>query len=169
MAEREAPDGRSMSEILASIRRIVSDEERARREAERRREAAAGGSAAAPADPPLELSPAMRIVPPEAPRSAPFAAPLPAPLPAQAPADDDPDAPLDLGAAGRLVSAPPHAVYAPPPAAAAPSVAEIEEIVRRVVREELKGPIGLEISRKVKASIREEVRRILDEDEEPLV
>ncbi len=152
MTEREGPDGRSMSEILASIRRIVSDEERARRESERREGAPRADSGEAP---PLELTSEMRVV---------GAAPAPAPQPAVAP--EDPEAPLDLGVAGRLVSAPPHTSYAPQPG---PSTAEIEEIVRRVVREELRGPIGLEISRKVKASIRDEVRRILEEDEEPLL
>ncbi|MEX2520605.1 MAG: hypothetical protein WD969_14880 [Paracoccaceae bacterium] len=127
MVDKSEGDDRSMSEILASIRKIVTDEERARRDADRR------DSEAAPDDGVLELTPAMR-------------------------ADDVAgDAPLDLGDAATQVAP-----------AADLSEAAIEAIVRRVIREELKGPIGVEISRKVKASIREEVKRALEEGE-PLI
>lgn len=125
MADKSEGDDRSMSEILASIRKIVTDEERARRDADQR--------AAAPEGDVLELTPEMR-------------------------ADPGADkSPLDLGVAATQVAP-----------GASLSEQDVEEIVRRVIREELKGPIGVEISRKVKASIREEVRRALEEDE-PLI
>ena len=137
--QRGGADDRSMGEILASIRRIVTDEERARR---------AGDGVRSRSDDVLDLTPAMRASTPGE------------------PAEPRPEGePLDLGRAARLVTPPPRPDFPPAPGL---SVNEIEEIVRRVLREELKGPVGLEISRKVKASIREEVRRIMDEDE-PLI
>ena len=42
---------------------------------------------------------------------------------------------------------------------------DIEDIVRRIVREELQGPIGQQISRKVKRLIRDEVQAALSEEE----
>lgn len=140
MAEGKIGDDRSMSEILASIRKIVTDEERARRETEGQGDA--GGGAV------LDLSDGMRA------------------------GEEAREEPLDLGVAAVLVSAPAArggpaaAVHAAPETR--PDIAEIEAIVRRVIREELQGQVGLEISRKVKASIREEVRRAL-EDDGPLI
>lgn len=145
MTEDKPGDERSMSEILASIRKIVTDEERTRRAAEDRRAEENAQAAAAPA-PVLELTAAMRA----------------APALIDGPAGGGNAVPLDLGRAAVLVSAP------APLRAARPDLDEIEAIVRRVVREELKGPVGLEISRKVKASIHEEVRRALADDE-PLI
>lgn len=143
MSDDSGKDDRSMSEILASIRKIVTEEETTRRETE-------GRSAEGDADV-LELTETMRAEPTSG-----------------ACSDEDQDDPtespfLELGdeAARRAEGA---ALRGAEDVAAA----EIEAIVRRVIREELKGPIGIEISRKVKAVIREEVRRILAEDE-PLI
>lgn len=139
----EAGDERSMGEILASIRRIVSDEERARRDR------GAGPDNEVKPDGVLVLTPAMR--------AGAAASPLEN--------AGDGEGALDLGRAARLVSPPRAPTFT---AASGLTVSDVEEIVRRVLREELKGPVGLEISRKVKASIREEVRRVLDE-EDPLI
>ncbi|MFV0474805.1 MAG: hypothetical protein ACK5MQ_11460 [Pikeienuella sp.] len=124
MAEEKGGDDRAMSEILASIRKIVTSEERARRAADEGREGEGEFV--------LELTESMRAAPAAA------------------------------------ASAPPEPVFTPVSTLSPARVAEIEEIVRRVIREELKGPIGLEISRKVKASIRNEVRRTI-EDDGPLI
>lgn len=140
MVEGKIGDDRSMSEILASIRKIVTDEERARRKADGGGETGGGETGGGAV---LELSDGMRAAEAEA------------------------EEPLDLGVAAVLVSAPPAVVVRAGPAIR-PDIAEIEAIVRRVIREELKGQVGLEISRKVKASIREEVRRAL-EDDGPLI
>lgn len=43
--------------------------------------------------------------------------------------------------------------------------AEVEAIVRRIVREELQGPIGQQISRKVKRLIKDEIRKALYDDD----
>lgn len=51
---------------------------------------------------------------------------------------------------------------------AIPSEAELEEMIRRVIREELRGSVGVEISRRVKSVIQDEVRRALAENE-PLI
>lgn len=140
MSEANQGDDRSMSEILSSIRRIVTDEERSRREADeerRRREGESGASV-------LVLSESMR-------RSGPIAEPV------------DTSKTLELGAA--------QAVSTEPPAASVdfsePALSEedIEDIVRRIVREELQGPIGQQISRKVKRLIRDEVQAALSEEE----
>ncbi|MEL7462470.1 MAG: hypothetical protein AAFN79_00265 [Pseudomonadota bacterium] len=144
-------DDRSMSEILASIRKIVSDEETTRREAEetrRRDEAGSGGEV-------LVLSGDMRTARPASPPVEPEAAEA---------------APLDLSSAATQLSlgepkaaaAQPKVDFAPAPGLTA---SEVEEIVRRVVREELQGPIGQQISRKVKALIRHEVSKAIGEDE----
>lgn len=120
MSEDVKRDDRSMSEILASIRKIVTDEERSRRDAEHRRAEAAGG------DTIFELTPAMRV---------------------DSCAITKGEGAASLPGLGK---------------------AEVEDIVRRVIREELKGPVGIEISRKVKAVIHDEVRRALEENE-PLI
>ena len=141
MSDVNESDDRSMSEILSSIRRIVTDEERSRREADderRRREGESGDSV-------LVLSESTNKA------SSPVATPV------------DTSMTLELGAA--------HAVSNEQPA---PSVDftdpglsqdDIEDIVRRIVREELQGPIGQQISRKVKRLIRDEVHAALSEDE----
>lgn len=140
MSDANQGDDRSMSEILSSIRRIVTDEERSRREADeerRRREGESGASV-------LVLSNKVEN-----------------PAPVVEPVDTTQT--LELGAA--------QAVSAEPPAAAVdfsePSLSEedIEDIVRRIVREELQGPIGQQISRKVKRLIRDEVQAALSEEE----
>lgn len=140
MSEANQGDDRSMSEILSSIRRIVTDEEKSRREADderRRREGESGASV-------LVLSEAMRP-------AAPIAEPV------------DTTKTLELGAA--------LAVSTEPPAVSvdftelALSEEDIEDIVRRIVREELQGPIGQQISRKVKRLIRDEVQAALSEEE----
>lgn len=87
-----------------------------------------------------------------------------------------------------VAEAAPEPVVIPTPVAAAPSApvedadeegllddevlpdplmteAEVEAIVRRVVREELQGPIGQQISRKVKRLIKDEIRKALYEDD----
>lgn len=142
MSDSTPSDDRSMSEILSSIRRIVTDEERSRREADeerRRRETESGGSV-------FVLTDTMRSAP-EAPQVEPI----------------DTSKTLELGAA--------QAVSSEAQAAAVdfsePSLSEedIEDIVRRIVREELQGPIGQQISRKVKRLIRNEVEAALSEDE----
>ena len=142
MSDTNQGDDRSMSEILSSIRRIVTDEERSRREADeerRRREADSGASVLVLRD----------------------AKPKPA-SPVAEPVDTSKT--LELGAA--------HAVSAPAAPAASvdftePALSEedIEDIVRRIVREELQGPIGQQISRKVKRLIRDEVQAALSEEE----
>ena len=128
MSDANQGDDRSMSEILSSIRRIVTDEERSRREADeerQRRESESGSSV-------FVLTDTMR-------KTAAVAEPV------------DTSKPLELGAA--------QAVSTPPASAAVdftePALSEedIEDIVRRIVREELQGPIGQQISRKVKRLI----------------
>ncbi len=140
MSDANQGDDRSMSEILSSIRRIVTDEEKSRREADderRRREGESGASV-------LVLSDAMRLATPKV-----------------DPVDTTKT--LELGAA--------QAVSTPQPAASVdftePALSEedIEDIVRRIVREELQGPIGQQISRKVKRLIRDEVQAALSEEE----
>lgn len=139
MVEGKGGDDRSMGEILASIRKIVSDEESTRRVAEEgRREAEAGAGAGV-----FVLTGDMRA------GAAHQAAPT-----------------LDLATATPLKIGEP--VEAAPVDFAEPaglSEEEVEEIVRRVVREELQGPIGQQISRKVKALIRQEVAKALGEEE----
>ncbi len=142
MAENNEKDDRSMSEILASIRKIVTDEEQSRQSAaeeRRRREAETGGEV-------FVLTGTMRS-----------------------------DAPLELSAADLVHPAASAPAASAPEAIAAETVDflpapgltedEIEAIVRRVVREELQGPIGQQISRKVKALIRDEVVKALLEEE----
>lgn len=140
MVEGKGGDDRSMGEILASIRKIVSDEESTRRVAEDgRREAEAGAQSGV-----FVLTGDMRT------GAAPAAAPT-----------------LDLASEAKpLTLGDPSAVE--PVDFATPSgltEEEVEEIVRRVVREELQGPIGQQISRKVKALIRQEVAKALGEEE----
>lgn len=142
MSDSTPGDDRSMSEILSSIRRIVTDEERSRREADegrRRRETESDGSV-------LVLTDTMRSAP-EAPQVEPI----------------DTSKTLVLGAAQAVSSETPAAAvdFSEP----ALSEGDIEDIVRRVVREELQGPIGQQISRKVKRLIRNEVEAALSEDE----
>lgn len=124
-------DDRSMSEILASIRKIVTEEERARHKVEQRKREEDGDEDV------LVLTGAMRV-------------------------ETDPEAPS--GGAFELT----RARMTAPASLDLAREADIESIVRRVMREELKGPIGVEISRKVKAAIHKEVRRAL-EDDEPLI
>ena len=142
MSDSTPGDDRSMSEILSSIRRIVTDEERSRREADeerRRRETESGGTV-------FVLTDTMRSAP-EAPQVEPI----------------DTSKTLELGAAQAVSSeTPAAAVDLSEPAL---SEGDIEDIVRRVVREELQGPIGQQISRKVKRLIRNEVEAALSEDE----
>ena len=131
-----------MGEILASIRKIVSDEESTRRMAEEERlKAERSGDAEV-----FVLTGDMRSAQPEA------------ALRLDAPAE-----PLTLGEPDAMRQAP---VDFPPSAGL--SADEVEDIVRRVVREELQGPIGQQISRKVKALIRQEVAKAIGE-EEPLI
>lgn len=124
-------DDRSMSEILASIRKIVTEEERARQKVERRK-----GEEEREEDI-LVLTEAMRVA---------------------AEPEEKTAGAFELTRARMVSPAPLDLVRE----------ADIESIVRRVMREELKGPIGVEISRKVKAAIHKEVRRAL-EDDEPLI
>lgn len=139
MAENSEKDDRSMSEILASIRKIVTDEEQSRQTAaeERRRKETESGAEV------FVLSDEMRT-----------GDPVPAPE----------AEPLVLdNATGAAPAAPSPSVDF----SAAPGLTEdeVEAIVRRVVREELQGPIGQQISRKVKALIRDEVAKALLEEE----
>lgn len=165
MTEEKTGDDRSMSEILASIRKIVTDEEQTRRAAERQRGEDEGEGAA----PVLELTDAMRAQPvtDAAPEGGPDScAPSPDPeYNTDSGAEPDDAAPLDLGREAVRVFAP---ASAPVERSSRPDRDDIEAIVRRVVREELRGTVGLEISRKVKASIHEELRRALADDE-PLI
>lgn len=141
MSDANQGDDRSMSEILSSIRRIVTDEERSRREVDderRRREGESGASV-------LVLSE------PKRPASSPIAEPV------------DTSKPLELGAAQAVSTNPaPASVDFTEPGL---SQEDIEDIVRRIVREELQGPIGQQISRKVKRLIRDEVQAALSEEE----
>lgn len=192
MSDQSDGEERSMNEILASIRKIVSDEEKSR-------QAGASGAAEdiyvltgdmrADTDAPLDLgtaAPPLRAVgaPPSPPPSVDF---------------DGPAQPLDLGlvsraggalnvedatartldaVAGVTPGAPADAVTSDDPSETAPAVDfeprsglgedEVEAIVRRIVREELQGPIGSQISRKVRALIREEIAKMSD-DGEPLI
>lgn len=165
-------DDRSMGEILASIRKIVTEEERARREAEearRRGEDPVGvlvltsdmrvwrrddhgadndddrekhGGGGVGDDEPLELGPDDR-----------------------APADPAEEARGDV--APRRSRALAAAVDFHPPAVL--SETDVEDIVRRIVREELKGPVGQQISRRVKGIVADEVRRMKDERDDGLL
>ncbi|MEM7524093.1 MAG: hypothetical protein AAF360_10115 [Pseudomonadota bacterium] len=196
MNDTTSGDDRSMSEILASIRKIVTDEEETRKHEE-----------AAPADTDdgvLVLSGDMRSVADEPLDLGVAATPVVAAAAAAEP--DDALQPLDLAAA-RLTAAKSNAVAPEPPVAAdnaplefqtptnaapeaplaapeaplaappppvdfAPRVGlsenDVAAIVRRVVREELQGPIGQQISRKMKHLIRDEIAKALA-DEEPLL
>lgn len=182
MSSNRQSDDRSMSEILSSIRRIVSDEERTRREAdEARRDHEAqsgasvfvltdemrggdGGARSVDFDSPLELTPDMADRP---------AAPEPAP-------ERSADAPLDLRPSATPLTFSTPVAEPEAPEAEAEAIfgeaegsslgeAEIEEIVRRVVREELKGPIGRQISRKVKQMIRDEIDAALAESDDSML
>ena len=140
MSDTNQGDDRSMSEILSSIRRIVTDEERSRREADeerRRREGESGSSVLVLSNKVAEPTPVVEPV--------------------------DTSKPLELGAAQAVSTEPPAA----PVDFTEPSLSEedIEDIVRRIVREELQGPIGQQISRKVKRLIRDEVQAALSEEE----
>ena len=140
MSESGQGDDRSMSEILSSIRRIVTDEERSRREADeerRRREGESGASVLVLTNKVSDPSPVAEPV--------------------------DTSKTLELGAAMAVSSEPQAASvdFSEP----ALSEEDIEDIVRRIVREELQGPIGQQISRKVKRLIRDEVQAALSEEE----
>ncbi len=140
MSDANKGDDRSMSEILSSIRRIVTDEERSRREADeerQRRESESGSSV-------FVLTDNMRKI-------ATVAEPI------------DRSKPLELGAAQAVSTSLATATvdFSEP----ALSEEDIEGIVRRIVREELQGPIGQQISRKVKRLIRDEVQAALSEEE----
>ena len=140
MSESGQGDDRSMSEILSSIRRIVTDEERSRREADeerRRREGESGASVLVLTNKVSDPSPVAEPV--------------------------DTSKTLELGAAMAVSSEPQAASvdFSEP----ALSEEDIEDIVRRIVREELQGPIGQQISRKVKRLIRDEVHAALSEEE----
>ena len=133
--QKQGADTRSMNEILASIRKIVTDEES-------NRESVAAERARIQAETDAEvfvLTGEMRA---------------------------DAAAPLTLGAEQRIArveEAKPEAVDFSGDTGL--SEEDIEDIVRRVVREELQGPIGQQISRKVKRLIREEVAKALAEEE----
>ena len=140
MSGADQGDDRSMSEILSSIRRIVTDEERSRREADeerRRREGESGDSVLVLSNKVTDASPVAEPV--------------------------DTSKTLELGAAMAVSSETPAASvdFSEP----ALSEEDIEDIVRRIVREELQGPIGQQISRKVKRLIRDEVHAALSEEE----
>ncbi|MEM7269147.1 MAG: hypothetical protein AAF401_07830 [Pseudomonadota bacterium] len=141
MNDRPQGDDRSMSEILSSIRRIVTDEERTRREADEersRREAEAGSSV-------FVLTDTMRSDSDE----------------------DDHSATLELGAAQAVLPESNEPKTTVDFSAPTLSEEDVEDIVRRVVREELQGPIGQQISRKVKRLIRDEVAAAMaDEDDD---
>ncbi|MEM7544640.1 MAG: hypothetical protein AAF367_03820 [Pseudomonadota bacterium] len=183
-----------MSEILASIRKIVTDEEETRRSAadERRRQETETGAEVfvltgdmraaedAEADEPtLELTLQDRIDSPKEPASEDSADEPDSDDALELTASDRADAPLELGQADRADRAEPEtplAALAPKPSAPivgkvdftpTPGLTEdeVEKIVRRVLREELQGPIGQQISRKVKAMIRDEVAKSLLEEE----
>lgn len=155
MAEKPEGDDRSMGEILASIRRIVTDEERARASAEaQRRQSEEAGDV-------LVLGDHLRVI-----EGGAGATDEPEPVAEALDDDDDDDAPLDLGRAGETLETGPAAVHVEFEQPAGLTENEVEAIVRRIVREELKGPIGQQISRKVKGLVAEEVRRALEEAEE---
>ena len=138
-----------MSEILASIRKIVSDEESSRRAADEERRKVEASAAANV----LVLSGDMRT-------------PAPAAAPAEAPGEAEEM--LDLSSAKQLTLGDPNAARrAPVEFPAAPGLTEddVAAIVRRVIREELQGPIGQQISRKVKSLIREEVGKAMGDGE----
>ena len=140
MSETNQGDDRSMSEILSSIRRIVTDEERSRREADeerRRREGESGAS--------------VLVLNNKVANAAPVVEPV------------DTSKTLELGAAQAVSSdrAAKSVDFSEPSL----SEEDIEDIVRRIVREELQGPIGQQISRKVKRLIRDEVSKALAEEE----
>lgn len=142
-----------MSEILASIRKIVSDEESSRRAADEERRKVEASAAANV----LVLSGDMRTP-----------APAAAPVEALAEAAGEAEETLDLSSAKQLTLGDPNAARrAPVEFPAAPGLTEddVEAIVRRVIREELQGPIGQQISRKVKSLIREEVGKAMGDGE----
>ena len=140
-----------MSEILASIRKIVSDEESSRRAADEERRKVEASAAANV----LVLSGDMRTS-------------APAPVETLTGAPDEAEETLDLSSAKQLTLGDPNAARrAPVEFPAAPGLTEddVEAIVRRVIREELQGPIGQQISRKVKSLIREEVGKAMGDGE----
>lgn len=163
-AAKPGGDDRSMGEILASIRKIVTDEERARRETDETRAGAGSPDMGAEAGDGgadiLVLDAGMRISAEEL-----------------GTGWDHDSPPLVLGLAalragpagetagrGRLARpvASSAAQHAPPSEVL--SEDEVIALVRRVVREELKGPMGQQISRKVKALVAEQVRQALGDD-----
>jgi cell pole-organizing protein PopZ len=197
MSDDDKREERSMSEILSSIRRIVTDEEKTRREAdEQRREHEAesgasvfvltdemrvGDAAAAPKpsvdfDEPLELEPETSpFVLDQADEPAPEAAPEQPqedPVYAAAPVySADTADPLDLVDPIAPAAAEPMTPMAEEMAtpAAGVSDADLEEIVRRVVRDELKGPTGQQITRKLKRVIRDEIARAMEQEDDGLI
>jgi cell pole-organizing protein PopZ len=171
MSEHRPPkDDAAMADILASIRRIVREEEQ--------RVAATAAAPPGPQGDVLELTPEMRVdidAPaaqeaatdaPAAPVAATVAAPVAAPLVAAAPEPD--------GETRAAADADAPAVEAGP---AAPSVgdvdydvgdlpvdeAQIADIVRAVLREELSGPLGAQITRMIRDIAREEIARAFEE------
>ena len=155
MVDKRDVDDRSMNEILASIRKIVTDEEATRRKAEEARRVAETGSGAEI----FVLTADMRA------DRAPAAA-----REAAAPVEEDAYAATIEAAAHHMdepapeapafTDAPPFSDFSQPGLTAE----EVEEIVRRVVREELQGPIGAQISRKVRRLIRDEVSKAMEDE-----
>lgn len=198
----EKRDERSMSEILSSIRRIVTDEEKTRREADEQRrdhEAESGASVfvltddmrsgdAAPKpsvdfDEPLHLEPEAPFVlddpvdpaPAEEDASPDLAEdPVYAPEPVYPPDPiytSDPITPDDVepfDPLGEDDDATPEQDVIGAPAFGL-SEADVEEIVRRIVREELQGSVGQQITRKLKRVIRDEIARALDQEDDGLI
>lgn len=212
MNDKSSGDDRSMNEILASIRKIVSDEEQSRKTIEEAPEGTgpevflltgdmraddAPNSPAAPVEPkapPLggavDAGTAIglsRLASALAPSSTTDAEPSPPSkgtddaTPSRSPGAPPPvdldggSEPLDLGLVPRAARKPDEASKpatesdAGAGSDAAPALTDdMEAMVRRIVREELQGPVGQQISRKVRALIREELARMKD-DSEPLI
>lgn len=188
MAGNSEQDDRSMSEILASIRKIVTDEEESRRSAaddRRRTETSTGAEvfvltgemrteeAATPADDaPLDVGTAATPAEPAEPELT--ARSMLTEPPLELTPTERADAPLDLGTTTRIDIGSESAAVAASAAAAstvdfppAPALTEeeITLLIRKVLREELQGPVGQQISRKVKAMIHDEVAKALLEEE----
>jgi len=78
------------------------------------------------------------------------------------PAEAEPD-PTETSEATPAAEAEPEPAEAPEagPAAAAPALDDLEETIRRVIREELEGEIGARLSQNIRRLIRDEVARSL--------
>ncbi len=159
MSEHRPPTGdAAMADILASIRRIVREEEQ--------RVAATAAAPPGPQGDVLELTPAMRVdidapAAEEAATDAPAAAVVAAaPEPeGETPAATDAEAP----AAGAGSAAPAAGEVDYDVSDLPVDEAQIVEIVRAVLRDELNGPLGAQISRLIRDIAREEIARAFEE------